>query len=305
LLVTALGGLSLFLWGVQLLSRELENSLGPRVENILYFLTSTPFRGFLTGLFSTFLLQSSSLTSVTMVGMVNARVIGLAQAIAVIIGSNVGTTVTGQLLSFDLHRFALPLFAAGFVLSLLPVKNVKEVGKCLRSFAVLLIGFSFMVEAFEPLKVEKLELVLKYRDNNFTMMGAGFLWASLLQSSSAIMGIAMAMLEKNVLPFASAVALTVGADVGTCITAVIASIKTSVTARKTAAAHFMFNLLSALMLLPFWNTFIYLAQISSPELTRQLANSHTIYNLLGALIFLPLIPLWVHLIDLVFPVNKN
>jgi len=297
LYIQALGGLALFLWGVQLLSSSLERSLGVTVKKLLYKITCTPWRGLLTGIVVTMLLQSSSLTSVTVVGLVNARVISLAQALAVIIGANVGTTVTGQLLSFELHQYALPVFVVGFGLSLLPVSTIRKIGSSLRSFGVLLLGFSFMVGAFAPFQEDKVSLVLSFQESNFTLMGMGFAWSALLQSSSAAMGAAMALLENGVILLPAAVALTIGADVGTSVTALIASIRTIGAARKTALGHFFFNLFSALLLLPFWNVFLYLARLTSLEETRQLANAHTLYNLLGALLFLPLIPLWVYLLD--------
>jgi len=296
----AIGGLAFFLWGVQLLSRDLERNLGKRVKNWLHSITSTPIKGFITGVVTTLLLQSSSLTTVTLVGMVNARVFSLAQAIAVIIGANVGTTITGQLLSFELHRFSLPLFTLGFLLSFLPFRKLKEAGTIIRSFAVLLVGFNFMVDGVAPLQEGSWEMLLKFQDSIVVMMGAGFAWSSVLQSSSAMMGMAMAMLERSIVGLDAAVALTVGADVGTCITAIIASFKTSLAARKTAVAHFMFNLISAVLLIIFWNLFIAIAQSTSPEITRQLANSHSLYNLLGAAIFLPLVPLWVNILNALF-----
>jgi len=260
-------------------------------------MTCTPWRGLLTGILTTMLLQSSSLTSVTVVGMVNARLISLNQALAIIIGANVGTTITGQLLSFELHGLALPIIVVGFILSLFPLSSVSKFGSSLRSFGILLLGFSFMVDAFSPLKPDKIPLVIDFQDNPLNLIGLGFAWSALLQSSSAVIGTAMAMLENEVIKFPAAVALTIGADVGTSITALIASIKTIGAAKKTAWGHFFFNLFSALLLLPFWNAFICLVQLTSIDLTRQLANAHTIYNLFGALIFLPLIPIWVYLLD--------
>lgn len=295
----AAGGLVLFLWGIQLLSGNLERYTGPATRTMIARLTGTPWRGFFTGALATVVLQSSSLTTVMVVGMVNARVLKLNQALGIIIGANVGTTITAQLLSFNLHRHALLLLILGFVLTFLPWRRVVYTGNTLLSFSVVLLGFNFLIEALIPL--QEWHVVTGFLEQAgeapWKGMIAGFLTVGIMQSSSAVIGITLAMAKQGAITLSSAVALIVGADIGTCVTALIASLHTRINARKAALGHLLFNMCSALIVAPFFNLFVSLAGATSTDISRQLANAHTLYNLLGALFLMPLIPLWVYILE--------
>lgn len=297
--IQAAGGLVLFLWGIQLLSSNLERYAGPVSREWIFRLTGTPWRGFFTGVLVTGILQSSSLTTVMVVGAVNASVLPLGQALGIIIGANVGTTVTAQLLSFNLHKYALFLLVPGFALTFLPWRRAVYAGNTVLSFSLVLLGFNILTGALVPMQDWPVVTSFLQQAGEAPWKGivAGFFTVALMQSSSAVTGMALAMARQGALALSPAVALLIGADVGTCITALIASIRMRAAARKAALGHLLFNLCSAMLVIPFFRVFVSLAGSTSADISRQLANAHTMYNLLGALVLMPLIPLWVYLLE--------
>lgn len=297
MLFSAAGGLALFLWGIRRLCDSLESSLAEKAIIFINRATGNPWKGFATGAIATLLLQSSSLTTVMVLSLINARVMSLRQAPGVIVGANVGTTITAHLLSFELHRMALPLFAIGFILSITPFICLRRWGKIISSFAIVLLGFNFMVEGFSPLGESGVftEYLEKAGVFIWRGIGTGFISTVILQSSSALIGMAIALVQHGSINLQAAVALILGGDVGTCVTALIASLNTGKNARRAALYHLAFNLVSLFLVVPWFGLFIRLSEATSTETVRQLANAHTLYNLWAALFMLPFIHLYLHL----------
>ncbi len=262
---------------------------------------------FLVGVLFTAFTQSSSLATVIVVGMVDARIINLGAAIAVIVGANVGTTVTGQLVSFRLYDYAPLLVAAGVILFLSPQKGGKRAaGRVLLGLGVLLSGLNTMSSFLAP-QAEKawaVEFLKMAASNPGIAILAGAAVTAIVQSSSAVMALTIALAEEGVLSLAAGVGILVGADVGTCVTSLLAGLGTGVNARRAATAHLVFNLLSVAMLLPIFQLFITVVVSSADTVPRQLANAHTIYNLGGAVLLLIfLAPFQLLIESLIMPEN--
>lgn len=281
-------GLLLFLGGLRLLADGLESLSGSSFAAALQYFTQTRFTAFCCGLIFTAFTQSSSLTTVIVVGVVESGLIELKEAIAVIIGANVGTTITGQLLSFQLFDYALPLAAVGIILAFCSNSYTRNTGRALIGFSVLLFGLKTMSTALEPLANMPFFVSMFSLASRHPLLGvaAGAVITSLIQSSSAVVGMVLALANSGALSLPAGVAIAIGADVGTCATSLIASIGSGLSARRAAVAHLLFNLISVVLIIPLFSQFIKLAAISAGTLPRQLANAHTFYNISGAIFLL-------------------
>jgi phosphate:Na+ symporter len=297
--ISAAAGLGLFLFGLRLMSRSLARSAGPALQKLLHKLVGTPAKGFVAGALVTAALQSSSLTSVMVVGLVNARLLNLAQGMGVIIGANVGTTVTAQLLSFELHRLALPVIALSVLFCLARRPSIRKPAASLLGFGLLLLGLNGMSGALAALAGSNMvtAALRAAGEAPWLGVGAGFFAAALLQSSSAVMGLVIGMALEGAIGLPAAVAVLIGADLGTCTTALVASVGMNRAACAAALSHFLFNLASLLLAAPFFPYLVLLASKTALTLPRQVANAHTLYNLLGALVLLPLIPVLARLME--------
>lgn len=285
--------LTIFLYGLHKMSRSMVSATGPAMKKILSGLVGKPWKSFLAGAAVTAVLQSSSITSVMVVGLVNARVLTLAQGIGVVIGANVGTTVTAQLLSISTYRIALPVIAFAVVLYLLPLPRVRPAARALFGFGLMLCGLEGMAGSLSPLKEYTVfaEWIIAGDRSPWQGIAGGFVVAAILQSSSAVIGLVIGLALEGAIRLPAAIAVVIGADLGTCTTALIASCGMNRTARAAALSHILFNLLSLIIALVFFRYMVMLAFTSAHSLPRRLANAHTLYNLLGAAILLPLSPL--------------
>lgn len=297
--------LGLFLFGLHLMSRSLARAAGPSLRKLLAGAVGTPWKGFLVGGLVTAVLQSSSLTSLMVVGLVNGGMLNLAQAIGVIIGANVGTTITAQLISFNLHRFAPPVVAAGAAFYLLP--RFRKAAGPLFGFGLVLLGLGGMAASLAPLQDTALVTGMFRAAGEAPWQGicAGFVTTVALQSSSAVMGLVLGLALEGIISLPAAVAIIVGADLGTCTTALVASLGMNRAARAAAWSHFLFNLVSLFLAALFFPQLVLLAAKTASALPRQLANAHTLYNLLGAVTLLPLAPLLARLFEGLPPPGKK
>lgn len=246
------------------------------------------YSAFMCGLLFTSLTQSSSLTTVLVVGAVDAGLLPFRPALAIIIGANVGTTVTGQLLTVGVLDLAVQLTAAGAAAVLLcPPGRARLAGLALAGFGLLLCGLNVMSQAL-PLGQTPWFTGLLSAAQLHPLPGvlAGITAAALIQSSSAVIGMALLLAEEGRLPLAAGVSLVVGADIGTCVTALLAGLGAGTAARRAALAHLLFNLFSAALVFTIFPLFISLAAITAGDVPRQLANAHTLYNLFGAAVLL-------------------
>ncbi len=311
-----LGGLGMFLFGMKIMSEGLQKIAGDRMRKILSALTSNRLIGTLVGIAVTAIIQSSSATTVMVVGFVNAGLLSLVQSIGVVLGANIGTTITAQLIAFKITKFALPAIGLGTGLKLFS-KNKKYVyiGEIILGFGLLFFGLSTMKHAFNPLKASEdfRHLFLLVGDYKLLGILIGALLTIIVQSSSATIGITIALASTGLISFEASVALILGENIGTTVTANLAAIGTNLAARRTAFSHFLFNVLGVLymlLLFPFFLKFIsYItpgdadfivqtqAQAESyataigdkPYIARHIANTHTLFNIINTLIFLPLI----------------
>jgi phosphate:Na+ symporter len=287
-----LGGVGLFLYGLSTLSKNLQRVAGNRLRSILKLLTSNRFMGLAVGAFITAVIQSSSATTVMVVGFVNAGLLYLQQAIGVIIGANVGTTITGQLIAFKIDRYSLPIIAVGFVIVMLSKRaKTRRWGEAVLGFGLLFLGLSIMKDTLAPLGGSPMvhRFFIRFSEQPVLGVLAGMLATMLIQSSSATVGLTMALAATGLVDLRGAICLVLGENIGTTVTAQIASIGTNRAAKRAAWAHTLFNTTGvAVMLLIMYTSDFYvnLARSTSSDIMRQVANSHTLFNVLNAAVFI-------------------
>ncbi|NLN06616.1 MAG: Na/Pi cotransporter family protein [Firmicutes bacterium] len=281
-------GLLLFIAGLRLLASGLEALWGTAFADVLQRLTGSRLTAFCSGLCFTALTQSSSLTTVLVVGLTDAGLLPLQAAIAVIIGANVGTTVTGQLLSFNLADYALLPAALGLLLLACGGQKTRLAGRALIGFAVLLWGMKLLAAAVIPLQERNWFAAVLALAARSLLSGivVGAAAAAIVQSSSAVAGITLSLARAGVLNLPAGVAIMMGADIGTCTDTLLAGFLSGKTARQAALAHLLFNVCSVILVWPVLPILLRLAAASANSLPRQLANAHTLYNLWGACIML-------------------
>ncbi len=287
-----LGGLALFLYGMQMMSSGLEAAAGNRMKRILEKLTANRFLGVLVGAGITAVIQSSSAMTVMVVGFVNSGMMTLRQAVWIIMGANIGTTITGQLIALDIGQLA-PLFAFVGVAMVVFFKKpqIHHYGNILAGLGVLFIGMEMMSSSMEPLREWPafVEMVSTF-SNPLVGIAAGTLFTAVIQSSSASVGILQAMAAGGIVGLDSAVYVLFGQNIGTCITAVLASFGTSRNAKRTTIIHLMFNLFGTVlftivcMTTPLTDL---VASFTPGSPDSQIANMHTLFNIVTTLILLP------------------
>ncbi len=299
-----LGGLGLFLFGIQMMASGMQKIAGDRLRRILEILTGKPIIGIFTGILVTILVQSSSTTTVMLVGFVNAGLMTLAQAVSAIMGANIGTTVTAQIISFDLDYLALPAVGIGGLLNFFGRRKLyRYLGQTLLGFGLLFLGMLTMSEAMYPLRDSPffLDLLVRFGEQPFLGILISALFTAAIQSSSGATGIIIALTLQDLMTIEAAIPLILGTNVGTCITAMLAGLGTSLSARKTAFAHVLFNLLGVAILLLFLGPFTQLILETGQTVARQTANAHTIFNVLNTLIVFPFFNYFVRLINYIVP----
>lgn len=286
------GGLALFLYGMQMMSNGLEAAAGNKMKSILEKLTSNRIKGVLVGAVITAVIQSSSATTVMVVGFVNSGLMTLQQAVWIIMGANIGTTITGQLIALDIGAIA-PLFAIIGVGAIMFSKNgkVHHISSIIAGLGILFIGMDMMGAAMEPLQESEAFINLMTQFSN-PLLGilVGAVFTAVIQSSSASVGILQALAATGMIPLSSAVYVLFGQNIGTCITAVLASIGTKVNARRTTVIHLMFNIIGTAIFTVICMVTPYVSLVESitpGDPVAQIANAHTIFNIVTTLILLP------------------
>lgn len=292
LLLGLLGGLALFLYGMQMMSNNLEAAAGNKMKQILEKLTTNRFMGILVGAGITALIQSSSATTVMTVGFVNSGLMSLNQAVWIIMGANIGTTITGQLIALDVGALA-PLIAFIGVVLVVFVKNKKlqHVGGIVAGIGVIFIGMGMMSDAMLPLRNEPefIQLMTSFKNPLLGVL-AGALFTAVIQSSAASIGILQALAVSGVINLHSAVFVLFGQNIGTCITAVLASVGTNRNAKRTTAIHLMFNVVGTLIFIALCmvTSFVdWMIATNPANPAAQIANVHTIFNIATTVILFP------------------
>ena len=316
-----LGGLAVFIYGMNLMSEGLQKAAGEKMKKILSVLTKNPLVGMLAGALVTAVLQSSSATTVMVIGFVSAGLMTLPQAISVIFGANIGTTMTAQIIAFSIDDFIWPIVFIGFVLYFFPKKEqLKNIGQTIFAFGLLFVGISTMSSVMKPLAGSAVFVHLIEQVAHIPALGVlvGTLMTLVVQSSSATIAVLqnfasqpMADGVTSMLGLSGAIPILLGDNIGTTITALLASVGQSRNAKRTALAHCVFNITGTFIFIwfvPWYAKFIQFISPKGPEIqviSRQIANAHTCFNITNTLLWLPLIPLMVKIVMTILPESKK
>ena len=303
-----IGGLGLFLFGMQMMASGMQKAAGDKLRKILEVLTSNPFIAVLTGVIVTVLVQSSSTTTVMVVGFANAGLMNLSQAVGTIMGANIGTTITAQAVSFRLEVLALPAIGVGAALNFFSRRRLKRyIGQAILGFGLLFLGMTTMSSALSPLRDSPVFVNMLASFGQTPLLGilAGAIFTAALQSSSAATGVIIALSIQELLGFSSAMSLILGTNVGTCITALLASFGTTLAAKKAALAHIVFNFIGVILFLIIINPFSEIMMQTAQTVPRQVANAHTVFNIGNTLIVFPFFKPFVKLISSMVPGEED
>ena len=321
-----LGGLAIFIFGMKLMSDGLHQVAGEKMRSILRMFSANPLVAVASGAAVTCVIQSSSASTVMVVGFVNAGLLSLIQAMGLIFGANIGTTVTAQLVAFDITWIIMPSIIAGLLLGFVKKRTLADWSETVLGFGFLFLGMEFMsaelktlaehpafAQAFQAFQCAPVNGVIPIG----SLLGAIFVGAvatMIIQSSSACSGIVIALGASGLLDLYTAVALVMGSNIGTTITAQLAALTANRVAKQTALAHTLFNLLGVVIitlsfLIPWGGEPVFFALIRklslNGSLPRQIANAHTIFNVFTSLVLLPFIPLLAHVCEKVIPASSG
>jgi len=307
-----IGGLALFLFGLRFMSDALQLLAGDQMRNILLKGTKTPLRGIITGFLVTGLIQSSSSTTVLTVGLVNAGLLSLRQSIGVIMGANIGSIVTAFLIGFNIQVYALPIVGVGsFLFIFIKKQKARLIGQALLGFGLLFYGLTVMGEGMKPLKDLPAFVNMMHSMDSNTLWGvlAGVFFTGIIQSSSAVVGVLQQLAYQGAINYQQAIPLLFGANIGTTITALLASLGTSVAARRTALTHCLFNIIGTIIWLPLFLAGVFLPLVkfvtniilglipgftgswNTINLKLQIAQTHAVFHIGSAILLIPLVSL--------------
>jgi phosphate:Na+ symporter len=316
LLFRMAGGLCMFLFGMKLMSDGIQQSAGDKLRKTLNFMTGNRFAGVLTGFAVTGIIQSSSAVTVMVVSFVNAGLLTLTQSIGVIMGANIGTTVTAWVVSLvgfslKISTLALPAVGIGFVLSVIKWKY-KSLGELILGFGLLFLGLDYLTQEMSGInKIIDFNAIGAFRDTGVASIligaGAGLLMTLLLHSSSATTAIVITMAFSNIITYEMAAAMVLGANVGTTIDAALAGIGVNTAAKRASLVHVMFNVIGTCWALPLIRPLLSLVDLltpgnpvaGSPSVTTHLAMLHTVFNIINTLLFLPFVDSYAKLVSLI------
>ena len=284
-----LGGMGMFLYGMEMMSDGMKMTAGNSMRMILEKLTSNKFLSVFVGAFVTMVIQSSSATTVMLVSFVNSGLLNFTQALGVILGSNIGSTVTAQIVAFKVTDYALILIAAGSLMSLFSKKEtVKNLGYVILGFGLLFYGMKVMSDTMKPLRSDPtFNSILTSFENPFLGILAGAIFTALVQSSSATTGIVITLASGGSITLEAGIPLIFGANIGTCVTALLAGLNASRDAKRVAIGHVTFNVLGVLLFCFWIPTFSEMVAQTSSNIPRQIANAHTFFNIFASIIFIP------------------
>ncbi|MEG0918351.1 MAG: Na/Pi cotransporter family protein [Anaerovoracaceae bacterium] len=318
IITTLLGGLAIFIFGMNMMSEGLQKAAGDKMRRILSMLTVNPVLGVLAGALTTAVLQSSSATTVMVIGFVSAGLMKLPQAISVILGANIGTTMTAQLIAFNIGDYAWIFVFIGFILYFFLKKKalVADIGQIIFSFGLLFVGINTMAETMVPLAASPMfsDMILKVQDIPILGVAVGTLMTVVIQSSSATIAVLQNLAStagpdgiSSIIGLEGALPILFGDNIGTTITALLASIGASINAKRTAIAHTIFNVSGTLIFIWFVPqiadliTKISGAGAEVEVISRQIANAHTLFNLTCTLLWLPFIWVLVKIVTKIIP----
>ncbi len=310
IVINLLGGLGLFLYGMNLMAEGLQKAAGDKLKGIVGKLTSNTVMGVLVGIVVTAIIQSSSATTVMVVGFVNAGIMNLTQALGVIMGANIGTTVTAQIISFKLEFIAPIALGIGIIFYLFTKKErTKEIASMLLGFGILFTGMDFMKDAVSPLsQYQGFRDALIYFGNHQVLgVLAGFAITGIIQSSAASMGMLIALASQGLVPLNAALPILYGDNIGTCVTSLLSSIGASRNAKRAATMHLTFNVIGTIIFMLILNYPIvaFVKWLDPTDAARQIANAHSIFNVVNVLILLPFAKYIVKLVLKIMPITEG
>jgi phosphate:Na+ symporter len=306
-LFSLLGGTALLLFGVRFVGEGLQRAAGTRLRHILSTLTGNRLRSLLVGAGVTAVLQSSSATTVMLVGFASAGLLSLRQTIGVILGADIGTTVTVQLLAFDLLELSPLVVFVGWFTYVTGRGAVRYVGQAILGFGFLFLGMKLIRDGTAPLAASALfaDLLHALTDQPLVLVLLSALFSALVRSSAAVIGLALSLASAGLMPLVGAIPVIFGANVGTAATAVLAAVGQNAEARRVAAAHAAFKIIGVAIFFPFIGPFAELVRATAPDVQRQIANAHTIFNVALALLFLPFAGLAADVITRMIPDTRR
>ncbi|MEC9475386.1 MAG: Na/Pi cotransporter family protein [Candidatus Neomarinimicrobiota bacterium] len=284
-----LGGMGMFLYGMEMMSDGMKVTAGNSMRTILEKLTSNKYLAVVVGAFVTMVIQSSSATTVMLVSFVNSGLLAFSQALGVILGSNIGSTVTAQIVAFKVTDYALLLIAAGSLMALFSKKDtIKNLGFVILGFGLLFYGMKVMSDTMKPLRSDPgFNSILTSFENPFLGIMAGAIFTALVQSSSATTGIVITLASGGSITLEAGIPLIFGANIGTCVTALLAGLNASRDAKRVAVAHVTFNVIGVLLFCFWIPTFAEFISQTSQNIPRQIANAHTFFNIVASVVFIP------------------
>jgi len=307
-----ISGTLCLIYGVNSLSKGLENMNIHVIRRTITRFSDKLFKSFIAGTIITALVQSSAAVTAITVGLVNSGLIQLSQAVGIIYGANIGTTVTAQLISFKLTNLAFPILVIGLITRFIPRK------KTIKNFGMVISGLGFMFTGINILNsgvtyIRQSEFVYKlfknYGNNPLLGLVIGTITTMIIQSSTATVGLTIVLFNSHMISLNGALGLILGDNIGTCITAQLASIGTGIQARRTAWSHTLYNIIGVFLAMLLLNPFAKLTEIITGILgqdhTRLIANAHTVFNLLSALVFLPITKYYVKFIEWIVPDRRS
>jgi phosphate:Na+ symporter len=303
-LIQVFGGVAVFLLGIDMLSAGMEELAGRRIQLWLERMTSHPVRAAGFGAVATAILQSSSLLMVTMIGLINANLLTLEQAIGVMMGQEIGTTLTAQLVAFDVGDYFFILLVVGYVLQEFgEEKSWRAIGRAALGIGIVFLGLETMKSGIKPLTAQPWVRSWLAAMGQAPLLGviAGSALTALIQSSSAMTGLLIALGSSNSITLAGAIALILGANMGTCVTGLIASLRSSRSSRRASIAQIVINLFGVAAFFPFVTPFANLVAHTSSSLARQIANAHSIFNISVSLVLFPFIGAIVRISKVLIP----
>jgi len=315
-----LGGLALFIFGMNMMSESLQKVAGDKMKKVLGVLTRNAVCGMLAGALVTAVLQSSSATTVLVIGFVSAGLMSLKQGISVIFGANIGTTMTAQLMAFKISDYIMPIVFIGFLIAFIAKKEkVKFVGQTIFAFGLLFVGIEMMGDVMKPLATSPVFINMMEKVSHIPVLGVGvgLVMTLVVQSSSATIAVLQSFASQagpdgaSVIGLVGAIPILLGDNIGTTITAILASIGQSKDAKRCAIAHSVFNITGSFIFIWIIKPFAKFVEMISPKgneldvISRQIANAHMSFNIINTLIWLPLLPVMVKIVMFIVRDDKE
>jgi phosphate:Na+ symporter len=307
-LLALVGGTALLLYGIRLAGDSMQRSIGGRLRQLLTVMSRTRPVAVLSGALVTAMIQSSAATTLMLIGFVSAGLMSFRQTLGVILGADIGTTLTVQLIAFRVTEYSLLLIGIGFAITFVARRSTpKDAGQAVLGLGLMFLGLKLILDGVAPLKANPLamELLAAATDNPVVTLVVAAAFSALVTSSAATIGLALALASQDLIGLPGAVAIVLGANVGTCATALAASIGATAEAKRVAVAHIAFKVLGAALVFPFIGPFTAVVAASAADPARQVANAHTFFNLGISLVFLPFTPLAARVIEALVPEDQR